>query len=279
MRASAEIGIEKMTRSMRVRAREFDEIVDLAEIGKPGHGRPRAVVAAVVERADDADVGVALRHARRDQRGGFIVGADDDGAPVKATLLAPASHHEEQRSAESDQHDHPGAVVGAEPDARELVAGLGEERDADDDEEHHRPGGCEPEILLLVAAESLHLVDVCGLERQCCNGGNREDRDRIVPFEALARDHVAGVDRGADQHHQQELDQADGAGEHDRRIRIRGRLFGKLQRGRRQRARCRGRRFWRRGCAVEHRSGVETEHSSQTGRTQGLIVPSPSGIS
>ena len=49
-------------------AREFDEVVDRAELGEPAHDVGRAVVAAVVEHADHADVGVALRLERLDQR-------------------------------------------------------------------------------------------------------------------------------------------------------------------------------------------------------------------
>ena len=227
-------------------AREFDQIVDRAELEKPGHHIGRAFVAAIVERADDADVTVALRRDRVDQRSALLVGADDDGAPFEAALLGPAPHHEKQRAAEHDQHDQPGDVERAEPDARELVAGLGEERDADDDQEHDRPGRREPEILFLVTAEGLHLVDVGSLERERRNRRDRDDGEGVVPLEAVERDDIGDVGRKADQHHQTEFDQPNRAGKHDRRIGRRGRLRCDRLRGRRQRARCRAGRLRRR---------------------------------
>ena len=127
---------------------------------------------------------------RIDQRRALLVGADDDGAPVETALLGPAPHQQEQRAAEGDQHDQADDIERAEPDARELVAGLGEERDADDDEEHHRPRRGEPEILLLVAAEGLHLVDVGGLERQRRQRRDRDDGGEVVPREAVERNHI-----------------------------------------------------------------------------------------
>ena len=46
---------------------------------------------------------------------------------------------DEQPAAERQQRHEPDDIEAAEPDAGELVAGLGEERHADHDEEHHRP--------------------------------------------------------------------------------------------------------------------------------------------
>ena len=133
----------------------------------------RAVVAAVVEQADDAHVGIALVCERRDQRFAGLAAADDGGAAGEAAFAGPAPHQQEQPAAEREQRDQADDIEAAEPDAGELVAGLGEERHADHDQEHHRPGRGEPEILLLVAAERLHLVDVGGLE-----GEHRQQRDR-----------------------------------------------------------------------------------------------------
>ena len=126
----------------------------------------RALVAAVVEHADDVHVAVALRGQRLDQRIAVGVGADDHGAAVEPALPRPMPHQQEERLAEGDERDQAEHVERAEPDARKLVADLGEERHADREQEHHRPGGGEPEILLLVAAKRLHLIDVGGLERE-----------------------------------------------------------------------------------------------------------------
>ena len=199
MRPSAEIGSEKITRSTRVRRANSTRSSTVPSLGTPAQRRRGAVVAAVVEHADDAHVGVALRGERLDQRLAVRVGADDDGAAVEPALPRPAPHQEEQRAPEREQRQQAEHVEAAEPDARELVAGLGEERHADGDQEHHRPGRGEPQILLLVAAERLHLVDVGDLERQ-----HRQDRDagdgaEVVPVEAVDRHHVADIDRKADQ--------------------------------------------------------------------------------
>ena len=166
MRPSAEIGSEKITRSTRVRRANSTRSSTVPSLRAPATALRRAVVAAVVEQADDADVGVALVAHRADQRLAGFAAADDGGAPVEPAFAGPAPHQEEQRAAEREQRDQADDVEAAEPDARELVAGLGEERHADHDQEHHRPRRGEPEVLLLVAAERLHLVDVGDLERQ-----------------------------------------------------------------------------------------------------------------
>src|SRR5215470_6771599 len=104
-------------------------------------------------------------------------------------------------------------MVAAEPDARELVAGLGEEARADDQKEDDRPGRGETEVLLLMAAERLHLVDVGYLEGERGEHADRRDRGRIMPFEAAARDDVGGIERGPDQHGERQLGDANNAGE------------------------------------------------------------------
>ena len=82
-------------------AGEFDEIVDGAELGHAVAGRRAAVVAAVVEHADDAHVGIALRGERGDQRLAAAAGADHDGAAVEAALARPAPHQQEQARGET----------------------------------------------------------------------------------------------------------------------------------------------------------------------------------
>ena len=148
----------------------------------------------------------------------LVVGADDDSAPVEAALLGPASHQKEQRAAESDQHDHPGDIKVPSQTRENWSPALAKNempmtiRNTTDQADR------EPEILLLVAAERLHLVDVGGLERESAIAAMRRWRRDVVPLEAIERNHIGGVDREADQHHQRELDEADDAGEHDRRI-------------------------------------------------------------
>ena len=182
--------------------RELDQIVHRAELARSGDRLRRTVVAAVVEQADHADVGIALIPHRLGQRFAGFAAADDGGAPRQPAFLGPAPHHDEQPAAERQQRQHPDHVEAAEPDPRELVAGLGEERHADQDEEHHRPRRGEPEVLLLMAAERLHLVDVGHLERQQDQHGDAADRGEILPLHAVLRHHVADVDQHADQRDQ-----------------------------------------------------------------------------
>src|SRR6185312_817931 len=123
-----------------------------------------ARLAAIVEHADDADVGIALCAERADERLAVLVGADHHGAAVEPAVAGPAAHQKKQRAAEADQRQQAEHIEAAKPDARELIAGLGEERDADGDEKYHRPRRSEPHVLLLVTAEGLDLIDVGGLE-------------------------------------------------------------------------------------------------------------------
>ena len=92
MRPSAEIGSEKMTRSTRVWRANSTRSSTVPSLGTALKLVAAAVVAAIVERADDAHVGIALRGERRDQRIAAVARADDDGAAVEAALPRPAPH-------------------------------------------------------------------------------------------------------------------------------------------------------------------------------------------
>ena len=93
-------------------AREFDEIVDACRAcGRPAHDGRRAVVAAVVEHADDADVGVALRaRARVISASPRLAAADDDGAAVEPALAGPAPHDAEEEQARAVEREQADAV-------------------------------------------------------------------------------------------------------------------------------------------------------------------------
>ena len=133
-------------------------------------------------------------------------------------LARPASHQHEQSLAKQQQRKEADHVKAAQPDARELIAGLGEEGDTDGNEEHHRPRGCEAEILLLVTAESLDLVDIGDLKGQQGEHRHAGDRAEVPPFEAVSGHHIAAIDGEADEPDQRELDHPNGAGEHDGRV-------------------------------------------------------------
>ena len=88
MRPSAEIGSEKITRSTRVLRANSTRSSTVPSLGTPAQVGEAAVVVAVVEHADDVDVGIALRGERMDQRFAVDVGADHDGAAVEPALAA-----------------------------------------------------------------------------------------------------------------------------------------------------------------------------------------------
>ncbi len=236
MRPSAEIGSENEHQVDAGAAGELHQVVHRAEFRAAGDGGRGPLVAAVVEHADDADVGVLLRSDRLDQRIAALVCANHDGAPVEPAFAGPAAHEQEQRAAEADQHDQTDDVERAEPYAGEFRTGLGEEGRADHQQEHDRPGRGEAEILLLVAAKGLHLVNVGGLERQQRQGGDAQDRGDVMPFEPVDRNHVGEIDRKSHHHRDGEFEHPDDARDHDRRPGCRDRLRGDLEGGGRERS-------------------------------------------
>ena len=162
-----------------------------------------------------------------------LAAADDRGAAGEAALARPFAHQEKQHVAREHEYGETADIERAEPDAREHVAGLGEERRADHDHEHHRPGRGEPHVLLLVTAERLHLVDIGGLERQHRKRADEKRGGEIAPEQSFARRQIAGKDRHADQHDQRKLGHAHKAGQNDRRNRSRQKLGGDRKRFRR----------------------------------------------
>ena len=143
---------------------EFDQVVDDAEFALTGAVGAAALIAAVVEQADDLDAGILLPLQLHDNMLAGHAAADDHRAAGEAAFARPFAHSQEQQLARDHQRHQAADIEAAEPDAREHLAGFGEERGADHDQEHHRPGRGQPHVLLLVAAEGLHLVDIGGLE-------------------------------------------------------------------------------------------------------------------
>ncbi len=117
-------------------AGKLDDVVDDAEIGHAIANRQASAVVAVVKHADHVQIGIALRGKRLQQRFAVFVGTDDDGAAIKPALARPVPHHQEQSTAKSDKDNQPEHVKSAEPHARKLVAGFGEERYSDHDQEY-----------------------------------------------------------------------------------------------------------------------------------------------
>jgi hypothetical protein len=114
-RLSAEIGSEKITRSTRVLRANATRSLTLPSLGTPPQLAALRFVAAVVEHADDVDVGIALGGERADERFAIGVGADYDGAAIEAAFARPAPHQQEQHAPERDQREQAEHVEAAEP--------------------------------------------------------------------------------------------------------------------------------------------------------------------
>ena len=148
-------------------ARELDQVVDGAELRLPAtcvgeRSSPRSSNTPTMRTSESRCAASALISASP-----LVVAADDDGAAVEAALPRPAPHQQEQRAAEQraarSGRRHRScrarrARTGRRPWRRRTTPMAMQE--------HHRPGRGEAEVLLLVAAERLHLVDVGGLERE-----------------------------------------------------------------------------------------------------------------
>jgi len=217
----------------------------------------------VVEHADDANVGIALCRERPDQRVAALVGAHHDGASVEPALPRPVSHQQEQRAAESQQGKKADPVERPEPNARVVIAHFREERRADRDQEDHRPRRGEPEILLLIPAKRLDLIDVGDLKGRHRRHGDPQNGAGVMPLEPFARNDVSDIDQEPDQHGQRKLDHANGAGDHDRRPRRCDRFRGDVDGQRRQAALfARRRGFWpaRRGDRTHAEGGGRPHH-------------------
>jgi hypothetical protein len=166
-----------------------------------------------------------LLRERFDEFRAAVVRSDYDGASVEAALPRPAPHQQKQNPPEGHQNQKTNYAERAQPDAGELIARLGKERDSDGDEKDDRPCGGEPHVLFLMTSKCLDLVDVNRLE-----GDHRQNRDGeygcdIVPFETICRDDVANIDGQPRQGHQGKFHQSHNARDHNRRI-GRSRILG-----------------------------------------------------
>ncbi len=84
-------------------AGEFDDVVDLAELGTAGAGVERAVVVAVVEHAEHVDIRIILGLERVYQLLAVFVRANDHGAAIEPALARPAAHQCAQQQTFGDQ--------------------------------------------------------------------------------------------------------------------------------------------------------------------------------
>jgi hypothetical protein len=193
------------------------EVVDCAELLPLADLRERALLAAVIEHAEHAHVAVALGGKGADQSIAARIRADDDGASIESALPRPLPHEQEHGAPERQQDDKPGGIEGAQPQARVVISYFAEEGEADDDEEDNRPRRGQPEILLLVTPERLHLIDIGGLEGEHGEKADAENGPDVAPLQPFDRNQIRHVDRQSDRHDQNEFDHAHDAGNHDRR--------------------------------------------------------------
>src|SRR5207344_1879292 len=115
----------------------------------------RAVVAAIVEHADQADVGIGLAFQRRDQVFARIAAADHHGAAIEPSLAGPAPHHAIESEAHAIEREQADAEIAGKPEARIHAAELGEEGERDQHEEYDRPRDGKPRALAHRIAERL----------------------------------------------------------------------------------------------------------------------------
>src|SRR3954451_18837644 len=198
-------------------AGELDDIVILAELARAGTGVERAAVVAVVEHAEHVDVGILLLLQGLDQLFAVAVGADDDGAAVEPALAPPGAHQRAQHQTLAEERGEPEDVEGGKPQPRNFAAELGEEGDADEQQEDERPGRDHPRHLPELTAEQLHLIDVGSLEAD--NGANRNGDDlRGIDLAegANMRHDIAEIEDDSDEAEQREIGEAYEAGDHDR---------------------------------------------------------------
>src|SRR5699024_8929048 len=105
-----------------------------------GDHRGRALAAAIVEDAADADIVVRLRLEGENQILRRLAAADDHRTPLQPPLAGPAAYQAGRQKPGDAEDDQPGGVPGREPDARIVVAGLGEKSGDRQKGKDQRPG-------------------------------------------------------------------------------------------------------------------------------------------
>ena len=136
-------------------ARELEQIIYGAKLFPPFLPRA-AILAAIVDHTEHAHIAVTLGGERPDQCVPALIRADNHGAAVEPALARPVAHQQEHGASEPKQDQKAENVKAPEPEPGIVIARLGEKCRRDRDQENHRPGGSQPEILLLITAERLH---------------------------------------------------------------------------------------------------------------------------
>ncbi len=184
--------------------------------------RGRALVVAIVEYADHANVAVDLSLQRIDQRFARCAAADDDGAAGEPAVAHPLLDQHVKPGARGEQNHQADGPEAEQPDARQRQIELEEKRHRDRKQEHHRPGGDHARHLIQRAAECVDLIDIDRLERDHRYRRDSGDGEDIGPAETLGREHIDIIDEGADERDQHGLEGAHEARDDDRRDRRAG---------------------------------------------------------
>src|SRR6185437_3273813 len=174
-------------------AGELDDVVDLAQFRGAGAGVEGPAVVAIVEHAEDIDVGIGLGSQRFDQLFAASIGADDDGAATEPPLARPTADHRAQQQPLGNQRREAADEKCRKPQPRYLAAELRKERNADEQQEHECPRGDQPCELPELATKHLHLVDVGSLETDHRGSGHGKDGGDIGPVKTVMANHVADI--------------------------------------------------------------------------------------
>ena len=253
----------------------------LPSFGAPAQVSKRPAVVAIVEHAEDIDVGIGLGSQRFDQLFAASIGADDDGAATEPPLARPTADHRAQQQPLGNQRREAADEKCRKPQPRYLAAELRKERNADEQQEHECPRGDQPCELPELATKHLHLVDVGSLETDHRGSGHGKDGGDIGPVKTVMANHVADIDRNADQAQHREIDDANRARDHDRGIGPEHFLVGDGKRcpretatpfDRRSTLRCDGIHY---GACVDwfHCSRSVSARSSSRARRGGISLP------
>ena len=212
-------------------ARIGDEFVDIAELGETLDGLGRARVAAVVEHAEQLDLGGVGLGEIADQLAGEIAAADHHDA-----LLEPPRHREPvdddgEREARDRQRVEADQEPGAEPEARDDAVELGEEHHRDQRREDEGPGAADPEQLVDRPPQRRHAVALQHVEGDDVDERQSQRQQEIDRLRADLPHHMGLVERQADAGDNDEIERLRGAEQQDagmavRRRRVLGRRCG-----------------------------------------------------
>src|SRR5579875_1249958 len=200
-------------------AREFEKIVDRAELRKAGDDVRRTFVGAVVENAEDLQVGRRLRKKLLEQSIGRRPAADERGAPNEPASLDEPIDNERQPRAFAEEQEERAAEPGSQefarinrlqPEEKQNGKGYSEDRGNDRSKAQRLPLSDEAELVETRALKGEHEPgsdEHCGYrEGRACDGrfhepktkpGGRDQHEFHDARESFENDTRNGRRRGA----------------------------------------------------------------------------------